>query len=433
MTAAERLITDMVRVPSLHGTLAQNDVQDVVRSALTADAVIDDWVPDWSALREWTSPLDGRAHYVRLEDDPRYRHVLPKLRCVAATLGAGHPHLVINSHVDVVTTVPEEKWTGGPFRPRVEDTRLYARGAMDAKGGLAAAVLAFGELARRGLPRGRVTLLSVPEEETGGNGTLAALHRGHVGDGVVFAESTDLQVVHRHIGLQLFSVRISGRPGGILRRSWGDSAVTALGRVLTALHELELTRTARARLTGGYDADDLPGFVNPGTVAGGEWLATRAAHGEVHGVMGLLPGETQAEAEEELRAAVTRVCRDIPWFAANPPAVVVPSPGQRGGELPETHRLVQSMLAGAHGSRGPDLAPGLPAVRPSRAGTMVCDAKTVQGGGFAPSVVFGPVGGNLHAPDEWVDLLSVERCAQVLVDGALAFLRSPVPAGREAS
>jgi hypothetical protein len=75
-------------------------------------------------------------------------------------------------------------------------------------------------------------------------------------------------VVHRHIGLQIFDVDIVGRPGGILRRSWGDSALSALGRVLQALDTLELNRTAEAKLAGGYDEDDNPGFVNAAPVQG---------------------------------------------------------------------------------------------------------------------------------------------------------------------
>jgi acetylornithine deacetylase len=410
----------MVRVPSVHGHVSQNDVQDIVRDALkTTGATIDDWVPDWSALHNWEAPLDRQKLYVHLENDPAYRDVLPRLRCVSATIGSGTPHLVINSHVDVVTAAPEEEWESPPYSPRIAGGRLYARGAMDAKGGLAATILAFHDLARTGISRGRVTMLSVPEEETGGNGTLAALHRGYVGDGVIFVEPTDLQVVHRHIGLQIFDVHIVGRPGGVLRRSWGDSAITALGRVLRALEVLEIERTTNAKTAGGYKEDDNPGFINVGAVRGGEWLGTRAAVASLKGVMSVLPGETQQESEDALRAAVTQSCDDLHWFREHPPNVLVPSPGQRGSELDQAHPLVQCLIIGGREST---ISSDLPTVRPTRAGTMVCDAKTVQGGGFAPSVVFGPLGGGLHSADEWVDLQSVVRCATVLANGARRYL-----------
>jgi acetylornithine deacetylase len=414
------LVSDLVQIPSRHGSTAQNEAQDTVLAALAGTgAQIDDWIPDWAELRSWESPLDKQRLFVDLDRDAAYRDVLPSLRCVAATVGSGPPHLVINSHVDVVTADPESQWTSSPYRARLDGDRLYARGSMDAKGGLAAGILALRELARTGLPAGTVTLLSVPEEETGGNGTLAALHRGYIGDGVILCEPSDLRVIHRHIGLQQFNIEIDGRPGGILRRSWGDSALTAMGRVLRALELLQDDRTRQAAAAGGYEDDDLPGYINVGTVSGGEWLATRAAAASACGVMSVLPGERQADAEDAIRAAIERSCADVPWFAEHPPRVVTPSPGQRGAEIPASHPLVTALLTSAD-----DLPsdPRLPRVAASRAGTMVCDAKTISGGGFAPSVVFGPVGGGLHSPDEWVGLPSIGRCASVLVGAVRHYL-----------
>ena len=45
-----------------------------------------------------------------------------------------------NGHIDVVE--PGEGWTRPPFEARVEDGRVYGRGACDMKGGIAAAVVA---------------------------------------------------------------------------------------------------------------------------------------------------------------------------------------------------------------------------------------------------------------------------------------------------
>jgi acetylornithine deacetylase len=38
-----------------------------------------------------------------------------------------------------------------------------------------------------------------------------------------------------------------------------------------------------------------------------------------------------------------------------------------------------------------------------------------------PCVIFGPAGGGEHSPHEWVDLESVEKCAEVLEAAARAF------------
>jgi acetylornithine deacetylase len=36
-----------------------------------------------------------------------------------------------------------------------------------------------------------------------------------------------------------------------------------------------------------------------------------------------------------------------------------------------------------------------------------------------PATCYGPLGGNLHAPDEWVDLASVRQVTKVLAAAAL--------------
>jgi acetylornithine deacetylase len=41
-----------------------------------------------------------------------------------------------------------------------------------------------------------------------------------------------------------------------------------------------------------------------------------------------------------------------------------------------------------------------------------------------PTIVYGPTGEGAHAAVEWVDLPSVERCAEVYFQAALAFFRA---------
>ncbi|ADB49066.1 M20/M25/M40 family metallo-hydrolase [Conexibacter woesei] len=406
-----RTLDELVAIPSFPGTTRQNACQDVVRAAL-GDRVdrVDDWRPDWGAVRALRAPT-GRRLYVPVEDERGAEHaaVMDDLRCVVASIGDGGPHLVLNGHVDVVPADPEA-WRFDPFAPRRDGDRLYGRGTMDMKAGLVAALYAVRALADLDLlRRGTVSLASVPEEESGGNGTLAAIARGHVGDAVVFAEPTDLQVVHRHVGIQSFAIHAEGRAGGILRRSWGVNAIDAMGDAIVALRALSEARRARAHAAGGYDADDDPGFVNVGVLAGGDWPATRAGACDARGLMGVLPDESVDAAEAEVRAALAAAAR--PEAAAL--TVTFGAGGHAGGELPASHPLVTALLAG-----GRDVGVAL---EPSRAGTMVCDAKIVTGGGWAPSVAFGPVGAGLHAAHEWVDVPSVLRCAEVLAAGALRF------------
>lgn len=401
----------MVAIPSFPATLEQNDMLDEVAAVIgDADQIeVDRWIPDWQAVARLESPTDSQVLWSPLEGrDPRYDDTLPKLEVSVHRLsrGAG-PTLMFNGHVDVVPAQDDE-WTAPPFVPRVEDGRLFARGSMDMKAGLLASGLAFRYLAERWRGNGTILMAAVPEEESGGNGTLAVLERGYRPDGVVFGEPTDLEVVHRHLGIQGFSVDVAGREGGIMRRSWGLSAAPSLARAALALEALEAERTATALATGGYGDDDIPGFISF-TMSAGDWMATRPGSGELRGLMGILPGETQEEAGDALRQAVLAATSGDP----TPVSVSIWAGGHRGGELPRSHPLVGAFATPS------DV---WPVGRTTMAGTMVCDAKIVDGGGWAPGIGLGPIGGNLHSADEWVDIESIATLVELMVRGAFRYM-----------
>lgn len=416
LTSAPGIIDTLeaiLRVVSYPATVEQNDVADLIADVVGAhpDISVDRWIPDWDAVAQLRSPLDGQDLYIPLADrGGSYPDILQHLTSTVYTLhrGAG-PTLMLNGHVDVVP-VENQAWSTAAFSPRIEDGRLIARGATDMKAGLIAAALTFRYLADRWEGPGTILFAVVGEEETGGNGTLSVLQRGHLPDAVVFTECTDLRVVHRHVGIQGFSIDVEGHPGGMLRRSWGASAAPTTARVALALEELEARRTELGQRAGGYDDDDLPGYINF-TMTSGDWIATRAARGHIEGLMGVLPGETQQEAADELRRAIDRATAGDDLATS----VTIWPGGHRGSELPADNPLVQAFAAAP---AGPGSA--------TRAGTMVCDAKIVQGGGWAPAIVLGPTGGNLHSADEWVDLASIGTLVELLVTGITRHQLAPL-------
>jgi succinyl-diaminopimelate desuccinylase len=74
--------------------------------------------------------------------------------------------LAFLGHTDVVPSGPENAWASPPFAPVVRDGRLFARGAADMKGGVAAMVVALERFAREHAGhRGQVALLLTSDEE----------------------------------------------------------------------------------------------------------------------------------------------------------------------------------------------------------------------------------------------------------------------------
>jgi succinyl-diaminopimelate desuccinylase len=83
-----------------------------------------------------------------------------------ATHGSGDPVLVFLGHTDVVPSGPLERWSSPPFEPSVRDGMLYARGAADMKGNVAAMALALADfVAANPRHKGTLGLLLTSDEE----------------------------------------------------------------------------------------------------------------------------------------------------------------------------------------------------------------------------------------------------------------------------
>ncbi len=102
------------------------------------------------------TPTAGKAHLIAR---------LP------ATAPSGEKPLLLAGHEDVVG-VERPLWSVDPFAGVVQGDRLYGRGALDFKGGLAAFTVAAMRLAREAAPRTRdLILLAEADEEGGSYGT----------------------------------------------------------------------------------------------------------------------------------------------------------------------------------------------------------------------------------------------------------------------
>ncbi len=130
---------------------------------------------DWAASRSLAVERDANA--VR----------------IAARSPRPGPTLALASHLD---TVPAgEGWTVDPLAATVRDGRLYGRGAVDAKGSVAAMAAAVADVAAGGGPAcGTVLLLATNSEETRDTTMPEALRSlGSLPDAAIVGEPTSLR------------------------------------------------------------------------------------------------------------------------------------------------------------------------------------------------------------------------------------------------
>jgi acetylornithine deacetylase/succinyl-diaminopimelate desuccinylase-like protein len=181
---------------------------------------------------------------------PGKAHLIARL---PATQPDGRKPLLLAGHSDVVG-VEQALWTVDPFAGLIRGDRLYGRGAMDFKGGLAAFTVAAMRLAREGAPRTRdLILLSEADEEGGAYGTtwLAEHHWDKIDaaesineGGWIFADRSGGAQLMGITTIDKNSLSVTFRTRGTSTHSSRPLPDSALRRLVRALNRVERYQTA---------------------------------------------------------------------------------------------------------------------------------------------------------------------------------------------
>jgi succinyl-diaminopimelate desuccinylase len=164
-----------------------------------------------------------------------------------ASLGNGECSLYFHGHYDVVPAQSAEQ-----FQPSREENVLFGRGSSDMKGGIVAMLYAILAIREYGLKlNGKVALLLVPDEETGGKRGSAWLASegllGRNGIGMLSAEPTSGVVWNANRGAISLSVRVFGKSAHVGLQHQGANAFERMHRVVERLeqwkHEVEQRKT----------------------------------------------------------------------------------------------------------------------------------------------------------------------------------------------
>jgi succinyl-diaminopimelate desuccinylase len=165
-----------------------------------------------------------------------------------ARIGSQGPNLVFAGHTDVVPPGDEAAWRHPPFAGEVADEKLYGRGAVDMKGGIACFVAAALDhlAANGGRPRrGSLSLLITGDEESiAVNGTIKLLRwaaeRGEKFDHCILGEPSNVEVVGDTIkagrrGSLNGTLIVSGRQGHVAYPDRADNPIPGLVTLIAAL------------------------------------------------------------------------------------------------------------------------------------------------------------------------------------------------------
>lgn len=305
--------------------------------------------------------------------------------------------LLIEGHLDTVALVPPVAGA----KAVVAEGRLSGRGACDAKGAIAATLIAISELAAAPPEFTDVVFLGAIDEEYIFRGITSFIAGGDLPDVAVVLEPTDLRIVTEHNGVVRIELGVVGTAAHSSRPEEGHNAI---------LDALELVRVLTRWTADGNQLapTDPPRILAVTTISGGTAINIVPDFCRVGIDLRIRPRESAAEVLAEIEALIAA----IPGIDARVERVLLTDGGMSTSASSDLvlaaqtaaglHELPVEVVRVPYGTDGSKL---------SRAGV--------------PTIVFGPGSiRNAHGDNEWVELRDVDTAARVLRDLVYAYDRA---------
>jgi len=179
-----------------------------------------------------------------------------------------HYKLLLNGHIDVVEADEEQ------YNPKIKEDKLYGRGAIDMKGGVAAFLLLIKELSKQ-KTQPDMALMIVSDEELGGPNGTGQLSKKYTADLVIASEPIQsispsiINIVIAEKGVLWLKIIAKGKACHASRPWLGDNALVTLTQTYNKLKKLFPDTTTQNRwkntlnlgkITGGDSPNKVPDY-----------------------------------------------------------------------------------------------------------------------------------------------------------------------------
>ena len=314
----------IVKVDPREAGPGERDCQLYLQQRLIALGMETDlWDPDGPALLEKYAGRPG-AHKGRTFEGR------PNLGGTLRGAGGGKS-LMLTGHIDVVPPGPAEHWQTGPFAPVIKDSKVYGRGAVDMKGGVACMLMAVELLQDLDIRlAGDVVFTTVVDEEIGGMGSLAMVDRGFKADAGIMTEPTANRISPICHGILWARIILDGIGGHaeLTPNSWDSSgpvdAVMLCRQMLDGLDVLN--RRWQTQPDKNHPLMDMPNQIIVTQLKVGEHPASIAGRAEIVIDVQYLPSEKDemglgGNVKKEIEAHIAKVCALDPYLTKHPAKV----------------------------------------------------------------------------------------------------------------
>ncbi|MBI2777970.1 MAG: M20 family metallopeptidase [Chloroflexi bacterium] len=297
---------------------------------------------------------------------------------VVGRIKGGGPRLLLIGHMD--TVFPEGTSATRPFR--IDGDRAFGPGTSDMKGGLLAGLHAVAALCATGAEP-NVTFMANPDEEIGSPFStphIRALVASHDVALVLECARANGEIVSARKGIADFEITVTGRASHAgVEPEKGRSAILEAARQVVALH----------RLNGRWPGVTL----NAGVIEGGTRPNVVAESCRV---------------ELDLRAATAQsfeiAAAEVSRLVGHPTIEGVTTRLRRVAHHPPMERTPAAARLAALAAT---IAAELGFALHDAATGGASDANTTSAAGLPSLDGLGPIGGDDHSVDEWLDLASV--------------------------
>ncbi|MGD9044348.1 MAG: ArgE/DapE family deacylase [Desulfobacterales bacterium] len=336
------------------------------------------------------------AYLNKLGIDVRFQEIKKnRVNVIGILKGTGGgPTLMLNGHTD---TVSADNMETDPFGAEKKGGRIYGRGALDMKAGVASLMMAAQTIIEAGIQlKGDVILTLVADEEYASIGTETVVDE-YSADAAIICEPTNLDIVIAHKGFAWIKIEIFGQAahGSLPHR--GIDAILKAGKVLMAIDHLgktDLTRKTHPLLGSPS--------IHASLINGGTELSTYPNYCKIELERRNLPGEDRQAVTAEIQDLLQNIQRQDDQFKAASEVFFF----RPAFEISQDQPIVQTV------SRSYESIFDKP---PRFEGMWAWLDSAILAQAGIPSVIFGPSGDGAHAAVEYVDVDSVITTTEVLV------------------
>jgi acetylornithine deacetylase/succinyl-diaminopimelate desuccinylase family protein len=215
-----------------------------------------------------------------------------------ASIGKGNG-LMLNGHMDTVPVGKVEEWRFNPFG-EIVNGRVYGRGTVDMKGGLASILTAVKNLVKSGFTfKRKLLLVFVGDEEVALRGSKFLMDKrkdlfSNIKYGVI-AEPTKMTITRAQKGIVDMKIKFKGKAAHGSRPEQGDNAIYKACNVIQEIRKLIERLKKKKNPTLGS------GTINVGTICGGTKVNIVPDYCEIEIDRRIIPGETPKLARKQIQ------------------------------------------------------------------------------------------------------------------------------------